>query len=377
LDDKLKIAIYSFLNLRNGAGFERWVEEVAPRLSDIGHDVMVLTSKYGNENDTSIRDLVARSKVKIYEFNNYTNPFKIPKIREVQNIHNLISEIDVLYFNNAFALNEVIIEIFRKRNKAKVISGHHGTFPEHGSIIRRSYHRFINKKINQRYDGHHVLNHEREIVLKSFGYKNIHKIPYGVDTNKFKPGAKADVFTIMFAGSMFYQKGIDRLASVIKSINKTLDLTKKEIQFLVYGSGPLSYIAEDLQRKFDNVKYIGYSHGEELAMAFQKAHVLFSPSRYEEFGLVNLEAQSAGTPVIASDIPGPREIIRNHETGLLVNCEALDEMIKPLLYMKKIYYSNSEEYNNCCLRARRNALEYNWNKVIHMFDQMLAVTVLR
>ena len=371
----MKIAIYSFLNLRNGAGFERWVEEVAPRLNAIGHEIMILTSKHGKENDLKIQSVLLRSGIEIYEFNNYTMPFKIPKILEIQNILDLISEIDVLYFNNAFALNEVIVQFLSKKTGVKVISGHHGTFPEQGNIIRRSYHRLINRKINQKYDGHHVLNQERESILKSFGYNNIHKIPYGVDTDKFKPGEKADIFTILFTGSMLHQKGIDRIAAVTKSINNVLGTKKNEVCFLIHGSGPLSYIAEELQTFFDNVKYIGYSYGDELAKAFQKAHVLFSPSRYEEFGLVNLEAQSAGTPVVTSDISGPREVIKNGETGFLVNSELLEEMVRPLLHLKDLYYTNNEEYHNYCLNARRNALEYDWSKVIQKFDKMLSVTV--
>ena len=372
----MKIAFYSFLNLRNGAGFERWIEQVAPRLKNIGHDIIIITSKYGMENDMKIQSLLSKSGIKVYEFNNWTKPFKIPKIWEAQNVLNLISDIDILYFNNAYALNEVIIEVLRKMTKVKVISGHHGTFPEQGNIMRRMYHRFINKKINKRYDGHHALNGERQNVLKSWGYKNVHKIPYGVNTEKYKPGDKADIFTIMFAGNMFHQKGIDRFAAVVKYINSKLSSTNNEIQFLVYGSGPLSHIADNLEKQYQNVKYIGYAYGEDLEKAFRKAHVFIFPSRFEEFGLVSLEAQSSGTPVIASDIPGPRDIIRNGQTGFLVNPEILEEMIKPLLHLKSLYYSNDQKYHDYCLNARKNALRFDWNIVIQEFDHMLSDTLL-
>lgn len=372
----MKIAFYSFLNLRNGAGFERWIEQVAPRLQDIGHEVTVITSKYGMQNDMKIPDLFSRSRIKVYEFNNSTRPLKIPKIWEVRNLLNLVSDTDILYFNNAYALNEVIIEVLRKMTKLKVISGHHGTFPEQGNIIRRTYHRFINKEINKRYDSHHTLNKDRENALKSYGYKNVNKIPYGVNTEKFKPGNKADVFTIMFAGNMFHQKGIDRFAAVVKYINSKLCSTNNEIQFLVYGSGPLSHIADDLEKRYRNVKYIGYAYPEDLEKAFRKAHVFIAPSRFEEFGLVNLEAQSSGTPVITSDIPGPRDIVRNGQTGFLVNTEILEEMIKPLLHLKSLYYSNHQKYYDYCLNARKNALRFDWNMILHEFDHMLNATVL-
>ena len=58
------------------------------------------------------------------------------------------------------------------------------------------------------------------------------------------------------------------------------------------------------------------------------------PSRYEGLGLVVLEAMAAGVPVIASAMDGPRELIVNEETGLLVepeNYEALAETMVQVL----------------------------------------------
>jgi glycosyltransferase involved in cell wall biosynthesis len=372
----LKIAVYTFLNLRNGAGGERWIENVAPKLRELGHEVTVFSSEFGQPNDMEISSKLVGLGIQIHEYRTYTKLFKIPTVYSLKKILSMLekAKIDVLYFNNGFALNEIVVYLLKVIGKIKVVSGHHGTFPEVGSMLRKSYHQIVNRNVNRLYDGHHVLNKEREQILKSWGYKNVYKIPYGVDTNMLRPGRKDDVFTVMFAGSMLYQKGVDRLARLVEFLNTNNNSSKKsvKIKFLLFGSGPLSSIFIDLSKRFENVAYIGYGYPEQLAEAYRRSHVFVSPSRFEEFGLVNLEAQASGTPVVASDIPGPREIVKNGLTGFLVDASILDEMVKPILLLEELWYNKTDEYNNYCLKSRENALNYEWNRVVIRIEQMLS-----
>ena len=105
------------------------------------------------------------------------------------------------------------------------------------------------------------------------------------------------------------------------------------MNFHIFGAGPLAYIVKNLEKKFSNVIYSSYVDEEKLIEAFQSAHVFVSPSRFETFLLTSLEAQSAGTPVIASDIAGPRETVISGQTGLLVNATQY-EIINAILYFK-------------------------------------------
>ena len=50
---KMKIAFYSVLNLGYGGGFEKWVEQVATILSTRGHQIIILTTKYGDDKNKS------------------------------------------------------------------------------------------------------------------------------------------------------------------------------------------------------------------------------------------------------------------------------------------------------------------------------------
>ena len=365
----MKIAFYSILNLGYGGGFEKWVEQVATILSTRGHQIIILTTKYGDNKDKIIQKNLYRHGVRVFEYENYQRLLVIPTISAIRQIAKMIENIDVLYFNNAFAVNEVIVFLLKRGNNknVKIISGYHGLFPEIGNMMLRLYYRVVNKSLCKKFDAFHVLNPEDQSMLQSWGYRNVYNFPNGVDTVRYIPGQKKNIFTVMFAGRMVYQKGIDILAEVIRKIN---DSQEKNLNFHIFGAGPLSYIIKDLEKKFSNVIYSSYVDEEKLVEAFQSAHVFVSPSRFETFLLTSLEAQSAGTPVIASDIAGPRETVISGQTGLLVKATQY-EIINAILYFKDLWDNRKQEYSNYCQNARRNALRYDWKITVDKFEQML------
>ena len=66
--------------------------------------------------------------------------------------------------------------------------------------------------------------------------------------------------------------------------------------------------------------WLGKIHDDErLAKVYSAVDVLICPSKQEAFGQVALEAQACGTPVIASNVGGLKDIIQHEKTGLLVN----------------------------------------------------------
>ena len=64
---------------------------------------------------------------------------------------------------------------------------------------------------------------------------------------------------------------------------------------------------------------------EELRVLYSHATVFATPSLYEPFGIINLEAMSCGTPVVGSAVGGIPEIIVDGETGFLVPLKAKSE----------------------------------------------------
>jgi len=304
----MNVMIYSFLNLAFGGGFERWVKEVTPRLVSQGYRVYVVTSKAGDVKDPSVVRQLTRAGVHVIEVDNYSKPLAVPKLRYFKKILSIAKDSDVLYFNNAFAGNEVLVRMIKSVAGTKVIAGYRGLFPHLGGYLRRAYHSTINKNISKTFDAHHVVNRDTKKLLLSFGYRHVYHIPNGVDITKFRPGKKNNIFTVLFVGRLDYQKGFDIFAQIVEYLNRRYE---NEIRFVICGKGPLSHIVERLTRNYKNVEWLGYVSGDALVRAYQKAHVLVASSRFEEFLFTSIEAQACGTPVIAFDIPGPRDNIIN------------------------------------------------------------------
>ena len=67
--------------------------------------------------------------------------------------------------------------------------------------------------------------------------------------------------------------------------------------------------------RFHATRFLGHNNGWRLADLFKASDVVCVPSRNEPFGIVILEAWSAGKPVVASSNGGPSEIIWHDVTG--------------------------------------------------------------
>lgn len=129
-------------------------------------------------------------------------------------------------------------------------------------------------------------------------------------------------------GRLARVKGVDRMVEVARLMKET----RPDVQVHVYGDGEcreeLETQAEALGVS-DLVHFKGYASDPLARMA--EVDCVAVPSRIESFGLVALEAQSVGTPVVAFDGTGVAEIVRHGETGTLVPHGDLPAMAEALL----------------------------------------------
>lgn len=119
---------------------------------------------------------------------------------------------------------------------------------------------------------------------------------------------------ILYFGGLYRQKGVDFLIQVMKNL--------PEIPCLIVGEGPEEDHLKEVVReeKISNVKLLGYQSESELEKIITESGFTIMPSLwYEGFGMVILEANVLGKPVIASKIGGIPEVIKDGVNGLLFN----------------------------------------------------------
>jgi phosphatidylinositol alpha-mannosyltransferase len=136
----------------------------------------------------------------------------------------------------------------------------------------------------------------------------------GIDIERF---AKADLWpteapTVLFVSRHESRKGLAVLL-------EALPLLPDDIRLWIASDGPET---ARLRARFGGdarVEWLGRITEEEKAQRLRTAHVLCAPSLGgESFGMVLLEGMAAQTPIVASDLPGYRNVARHEKEALLV-----------------------------------------------------------
>ena len=198
-----------------------------------------------------------------------------------------------------------------------------------------------------------MLKRAKKILVSSFDYAKHSTVskffqrmpdvfvehPFGIDTHAFSPGpanrarfsVPEGVPCVLFVGGLDTAhafKGIDILLRAVAMI--------PDAHLLIAGDGDRRSAYEDQAHVFGiagRVHFLGRVDDATVIDAYRAADVFAFPSTSsaEAFGLVALEAQACGTPVVASDLPGVRTVVRDGVTGFLVpigDVERLADRIK-------------------------------------------------
>lgn len=216
-------------------------------------------------------------------------------------------------------------------------------------------------------------------------------IPHGVDTEIFHPHRDIAMFrrkmclgygpVILFVGRLRWHKGVKHLIEAIPQVLRFIPSAK----FVIVGEGEQRPFLEKYTRDLgihSNVFFTGFVSYEELPLYYSCSDLFVLPSitaddighhypETEAFGIVLLEAMASGLPVIASRVGGVKYVVREGETGFLVdegNSKQLAEKITQLLLEKKL-----------AKKMRENALNlvetlYSWKivvkRVLRVFEEV-------
>lgn len=144
--------------------------------------------------------------------------------------------------------------------------------------------------------------------------------------------------TLLFVGQLINGKGLDALLKSMPKINE-------EYNLVIVGEGKqeeyFKHFAKELKIE-DRVSFVGKLSHDELVEYYKKAYCLVVPScTPETFNLVGIEAQKVGVPVIATDVGGISQWLKDDVNGLLVepnNIKDLQDKINMLIEDKKLHY---------------------------------------
>jgi glycosyltransferase involved in cell wall biosynthesis len=163
--------------------------------------------------------------------------------------------------------------------------------------------------------------------LRQLGLNNIRVIPNAVDLQRFSPRPKNeallqqltirdDDIVVVHVSNL---KSLKRPLDIVSSAEKALRHNPKLV-YVIVGDGPCREPMEDACRSSnisERFRFVGEVAHDRMPDYINLADIVVMPSAAETQALVYLETQACARLLLASDIPGAREVIVDGETGLL------------------------------------------------------------
>ena len=219
-----------------------------------------------------------------------------------------------------------------------------------------------------------------------FKNRRIEVIPLGLDTEKYKPvnrqvardllNLPQDKKIVLFGAinsTSYPRKGFQLLVPALQRLSASG--WTDHIELVVFGS---SQPEEPINLGF-NAHYLGRVHDDiSLALIYSAADVMVVPSVQEAFGQTASEALSCGTPVVAFNATGLKDIVDHQQNGYLATPFEVEDLAKGIAWV----IEDEERQQKLQFQARQKSLqEFAKNvqaqRYLSLYEEILGTSVSR
>lgn len=347
------VVLSAFLSpMRSGA--EAMVEEVSKRLPQ-EFDVTIITGRY--KRSLPKHDILGE-RVKVVRvgfglsFDKYLYPLLAPLVvlrRRPQIIHAVLE---------SYAGLALILCRFLSSSAKRVLTLQSTNTAVLLGPMHRSAHRMtaISTALAQR--------------AKEFTAADVAVIPNGVDLEAIREACKfhaKDSGRILFVGRLEPVKGVDVLLRAFASIASSLS---PDANLRIVGDGSekekLAALARELEIDH-RVMFAGLFPHAAVYDEYAKATLFCGLSRSEAFGNVFLEAQAAGCAVIATNVGGIPEVVKDGVTGILVPPDDVSSAAQAIKTLMK----DSSLRARFSVAAEKDKERYGWGNIAERYAEVL------
>ncbi len=323
----MNILIVNWRDLRNPlyGGAEIHIEKIASYLARKNNVTFLCSCFNGGEKDEVYNGVhyIRMGHEKTFNFSVYAH---IRQIIKEYRIDIIIEDINKIPFYIPLCTRKpvlaVIPHIFGKTifNQAGIIPAMYVFLAE--KPIRRVYRNSYFEVISE--------STKTDLIRRGIKPQMIKVIECGIDDvfyNTEKTGKSPNPL-IVYVGRLKKYKSVQHAI-------KAFDLIAgkyPQARMLIVGTGDYS---EELKKEAgllkssDRIEFAGYVSEKEKIDILKRAWVSVYPSLIEGWGIVNIEANAAGTPVVCSNVPGLREYVKDGYSGFLYECGNV-----PVMYEK-------------------------------------------
>ncbi|OKY79062.1 MAG: Glycosyltransferase, RfaG family [Candidatus Methanohalarchaeum thermophilum] len=289
-----------------------------------------------------------------------------------QKISDKIGELDLIHTHSPFSVSFLGAYISRKRNIPRV-STHH-TFPEDyidylvsKKMLKKSLIYLYRRWEKRFFNSAEVVTVPSKVIKEEMNKKGVRKIEVlenGVNRDFFKPSNP--VFKEKFGNKLI---GYSGRHSKEKNLSDIINVAKRfpEYTFLLGGNGPYRSNYKKMASDLENVKLLGFLDREKLPSFYSSIDVFVFPSIAETQGLVALEANACGTPVVGADKKALTETIVDGVNGYKYepgDIDELEEKIEKVLESKGELSQKSKDY------IKNHSVKSSIKKLINIYERI-------
>jgi glycosyltransferase involved in cell wall biosynthesis len=224
-------------------------------------------------------------------------------------------------------------------------------------FCRRFRHVLVNSKFSKRY------------TQRIYGYRDDQcRVVYlGVDHDRFRvrDGTQRRLKIVTIAKLTRF-KNVD---TIIKAIAELVGRGMSDVRLQIVGTGDAEPFLKQMVQKYrlsDNVEFLGRLNDDQIVTLLQQSKVFCLASVDEPFGLVVVESLACGTPVVAINSGGPKEILKDRHCGQLVQPRNEIEVADALQHF---LLANEVTFGEATQSAVERAADFQWDKTVDQLEQ--------
>ncbi|MEN3013095.1 MAG: glycosyltransferase [Endomicrobiia bacterium] len=169
---------------------------------------------------------------------------------------------------------------------------------------------------------------------------------------KNNPDLKKDSYYLVVSAFAPYKK-IDIVIEAFKMLKRNLK---------IIGSGQQEFYLKKLAKKHNNIEFLGWVDDEKLKYYYQNAKALIFPAE-EDFGIVPVEAQACGIPVVAYRKGGVLETVIENHTGIFFDTQTPQAVKEAVLKFEKMVFEPQ--------KIRQQALKFSKERFIKEIKEFI------
>ncbi len=327
----MNILIFNWQDIKNpfAGGAEVHLQEIFKRIVKMGNKVTLICCKSDALTDEEIIDGIRVIRYGNRNMFNYFVPRLYRNFIKRENVDIVIDDINKIpFYTPKFVKHPILAISHHFFGKSIIVEA---------GIVRGLYVMFAEYLVNKIYKPtpFAVVSQSTldEFLRRGFAKENFRIITNALDQSDFPfqhNDKSTDEIRIAYFGRLKKYKRVEQLFYAFNLFANEYPNAKLDI----IGTGDYLSSLQKLARKLgieEKTKFYGYVSDNEKKELLMDVDVVVNTSQKEGWGITNIEANACGTPVISANVPGLRDSVKNHQSGLLYEFGNINDLKNKLV----------------------------------------------